>query len=336
MRSSTVTLGLAALLAWTVTAECRAAGRQEVWLINTCRVGGVCCPAIDCSAIDYWRLDGECRWTSADLPTLLAGDDPGMPTTVFIHGMWEDPQQAISMAWQLYQQLKCDAGERSFRLLIWAWPADRQLRRIRADSQLHACRSDTESLLLAQYLDRTKPTVPLNLVGYSFGARVVGGALELLAGGQIAGCCLPQRSTAPRVPVRAMLVGAAMDWDWLLPGHRNGLALSLVERMLVTVNRADPVLKRYPKLYHRRGPQSLGSVGPACPCCLGAEQAKLQLVNVRCSVRHRHDWDHYVGCSGILGLLGEYSFRPQLASATLPPPPTAAAVSLSENDLAAD
>jgi hypothetical protein len=125
----------------------------------------------------------------------------------------------------------------------------------------------------------------------------------------VAGQVLPDRSGSPRAaPLRAVLVAAAEDYDWLLPGRAHGLALGQLDRALVTVNGNDPVLKRYPMMYSLGGPQALGYAGPACPSWLGQERHKLELLNVTCSVGNSHSWDCYVASPCVLDRLAWYAF----------------------------
>jgi hypothetical protein len=112
----------------------------------------------------------------------------------------------------------------------------------------------------------------------------------LLSGGQVAGRRLTQHAALKRKPMCAVLVAAAEDAHWLLPGQRAGLALSQVDRMLITVNRCDPVLRWYPLLYRRGGPSALGHTGPAG--CLPGK--KVELLDVSCSVGRFHEWEYYV------------------------------------------
>lgn len=320
MRNATIKTLVVAVLLWIITIEQSEAASREVWLISTHRVCGSCSGTLESQPVRTWRLENECQWISADLPSLLRSDDPTVPTLIFVHGYVVRPDDAIHtgvrMAWPLYSQLCGDAQGRPFRLVVWTWPAEQatrgKFRGLRADVLAKGMRTDTESILLGQLLDRIQPLVPVTLVGDSFGCRIVGGALELLGGGQIDGCGLSRKNTAPRVPVRAMLVAAAMDADWLLPGHRNGVALSQVDQMFITVNHSDPLLRRYPRMY---GADALGFVGPACLGCLGSEQTKLDLLDVTCAVGRDHHWSSYIACSSVLGKLGSYTFRQPRAGA---------------------
>jgi hypothetical protein len=162
---------------------------------------------------------------------------------------------------------------------------------------------------VAWLINRTRPGVPLDLIGFSFGARVVTGSLELLGGGCLAGQVLPDR-TPGHAPIRVMLAAAALDSDWLLPGHRDGLALGQVERMLVSIDPADRALHFYPRLYGRGGPEALGSCGPECPEHLGPQAVKLDLVDVQCEVGKVHDWSNYASAYSLMSRLGWYAFLP--------------------------
>ena len=111
-----------------------------------------------------------------------------------------------------------------------------------------------------------------------------------------------------------MLLAAANDADWLLPGHRDGRALALVERMLVTINAADRVLKHYPRLYGRGGPEAMGATGAYCdPQSGGCD--KIEEIDVACSVGRPHDWNRYVAAPELIERLGWYTFLEAAPSA---------------------
>ena len=299
----------------------------QVWLIST-RGAPRSLPnlavRLDSAAgqIEYWRLQDDCRWLPADGDEFFRGDGGPLPTTIFVHGNRISQNAAISNGRRIRCQIERVAGGRPFRFVIWSWPSDRIRGRARRDARVKACRSDVQGYYLAECLRRVAPDVQVSLVGYSFGARVITGALHLLAGGQVAGRSLAQPTQTPPdaaqqvPPRRAVLVAAALDADWLSSGRRNGLALSQVESLLVTRNSRDPVLKWYPLMYCRGGPQALGFTGPAgCP-----PAEKIELLNLSCSVGRVHDWARYVAAAGLRRRLAWYTFldppEPQPASKT--------------------
>lgn len=265
---------------------------DQIWLLDT---HSACCPALE--AVHYWQLQADRCWAPANLDAFLATDDPRVPTVIVVTGNRATTQDAVNMTWQVYGQLKaCGAG--CVRMVVWAWPAERISRRNRPDVRAKACRSDVEAHLLGLLLSRIDPAVRVSMVGYSFGARIIGGGLHLLAGGALNGYCLPH--PVQRTPMRAVFVAAAIDTDWLLPGRRLGLAMTQLEHLLVTVNGADPGLRFYPLMYGLGGPHAMGYAGPDCCWCLGG---KLELLDVTCSVGRNHAWDGYFCSTWLRGRL---------------------------------
>lgn len=292
---------------------------QPVWLIST-RSAPRCVPAdAEVASLDYWRLIDDEQWSVEDRDAFLAADDPAVPTVFFIHGNRTGRNEAVQAAWHVYRYLREETPDRAFRLVVWSWPADRVAGGNRYDAQVKAARSDVESYYLADCVRRINPDVRLGLVGYSFGARVITGALHLLAGGEVAGYGLGEARRPRRAPIRAVLAAAALDNSWLLPDRRNGMALGQLDQVLVTRNRCDPVLRFYPLMYRLRGPQALGYTGPACPAWLGPEGEKIELLSVDCQVGKAHEWSRYFHALAAGGRLAWYtlvdSAKPDVADA---------------------
>ncbi len=287
------------------------ASSSEVWLVNSrCAPS---CGDLDAgfSQIRYWRLDesSSCgKWQPSDAVAFQIAGRPGVPTTVLLHGNLTDDDWAVQHGNEIYASMKRQSCGGAFRLVVWSWPADRIARRPRADVQLKVCRTDAEAYYLARLLPNLPRGTPVCLIGYSLGARAVGGALQLLSGGSMSG-----RSLAPEVlaawrngpsrPIRAMLLAAAMNFDWLEPSCPEGLAPLAVERILVTQNCSDKVLKWYSHLYGRNGPEAMGFVGPS-----GSADGKLEVVNVACEVGRKHDFNLYQGSAAVSQRLGWYTF----------------------------
>jgi hypothetical protein len=300
-----VAAGLAAFLA---VAVCAADERShDVWLIST-RSAPWSNPVGGEDRIAYWHLDTERNWASAGLDAFLAADDPAVPTCIYIHGNRTGRTSAVREGWSVSQRIKREAPDRALRFVIWSWPAD-QIQGLRRDVQVKAYRSEVQAYYLAHLLSRVDPEVPVSLIGYSFGARTITGALHLLAGGRFAGRQLPEGSApAERTPVRAVLVAAAMNADWLAPGRRNGLAIDRAERILVTRNMADPVLRYYPMMYRARGPEAMGYVGMACRWQLGEDRDKVEVLPVERSVGGNHVLSGYLCAVPVRSRLAWYTF----------------------------
>jgi len=308
-----VAVGLAAFLA---AGACAAAqSPHDIWLIST-RSAPWSNPVGGEDRIVYWHLDADKNWEQTDLDAFLATDDPAVPTCIYIHGNRTTHGGAVREGWSVSQKLKREAPDRPLRFVTWSWPAN-QIRGIRQDVQVKAYRSDVQAYYLAYLLGRMNPEVRVGMIGYSFGARTITGALHLLAGGRFAGRTLPE-GTAPveRTPARAVLVAAAMSAHWLSPGGANGLALSLADRVLVTRNRYDPVLQYYPRMYGRGGPHALGYTGPARSSQLGEQREKVEILPVERYVGSNHALQGYLRSSLVRSRLAWYAF--------LEPPPAEA------------
>jgi pimeloyl-ACP methyl ester carboxylesterase len=283
----------------------------QVWLVNTCSAAG--CGDLDAelSKIAYYRLDesGGCsRWQAGDAAAFQASALPGMPTVVLIHGYGTDEQWAVRHGNTIYCLLKQQACGRPFRLVVWSWPADRAGRRRRPDVQSKVCRSDAESYYMARLLSHLPQGVPLSLIGFSLGGRTATGALQLLAGGAVACRGLPPADLAAwngagLRPMRVMMVAVAMDCNWLEPGCPHGLTPLAVQRMLVTVNGYDHVLKFYSRLYGPHGPEALGYVGS--PTTAGG---KIEAIDVSCQIGRKHEFDRYFESAAVFQRLAWYTF----------------------------
>jgi pimeloyl-ACP methyl ester carboxylesterase len=303
-----VTLGLVMMvLAGTAAAT---DSSNQVWVVDT-RPAPSSQPADDALGMLNYRLLGDdgCQWQTADWEAFSASGDEKLPTAIFIHGNRTGYQSAIKTGLIAYRLLEREAAGQPFRFVVWSWPAERVYRRPRPDFQLKASRSDVQGCYLAQMLGQMDPDVPVTLIGHSYGARTITAAAHVLSGGTLAGWEMPEDDEPHELTqLRAVLVAAAMDNDWLLPGRRHGLALGRLDSVLLTQNWSDPGLRWYPLMTKPRGPMALGRTGSACPSMLGPDGEKLETVNVACSVGKNHDFSYYMRSSAVTSRLAQYTF----------------------------
>lgn len=282
----------------------------EAWLISTRCVASTCPTDVGPERLSYRVSRGACPdWEQSDSEGFFTTTAVDEPLIVFIHGNRTDSCDAIREGWPVYERLLAESGGQPFRFVIWSWPADHVRGGPRQDALVKAARSDGQSLYLAAWLERLPPEVPLTLIGYSFGARVIGGALHLAEGGTLLG--RTQETIVAhhdRRPMRVMLVAAALDCEWLLPGSRNGLAIRSVEQMMVTRNCCDPVLRLYPRMRRNDSSSALGFAGPASPGRLTESGLALEIVPVECQVGRDHSWLTYWRSSAVRSRLASYAF----------------------------
>jgi hypothetical protein len=297
----------------------RPAAASDVWLVSTRAEPH--CGNLDESleGLCYQRWENDCEWSPSDAKAFQSTSDTATPTVVFVPGNRTDAGWAITKGLYTYDSIRACAGDRPFRYVIWSWPADRVCRRTKADTQLKADYSDAEGYYLAQWLNQLPPGVKVSLIGHSFGPRIITGALHLLAGGEVAGRRLPSDiiaawSKGKRNPVRAVLLAAAVDADWLAPNGCHGSALPLVEAMLITRNGCDRVLRFYPRIYGRGGPEALGSIGP---CGIG-DAGNVEVIDVACEVGKVHDWRDYCLAPDVCCRWSQYTFLEDLPTSDPP------------------
>ncbi len=271
--------------------------QDQLWLVSDRGLG--CRVESEADRLRYWRLACQQGWTRASLDELLAAEDRESVTIVFVHGNQIPSCEAFTKGWRAYRTLVSCSDERPVRFVIWSWPSDKVHGAVE-DARAKAARTNLTAYYLAWFVDRLDPDAPLSLWGHSFGSRAITGALHLLGGGAVAGNCL-QRVHAQRLGVQVVLMAAALDNHWLLPGHFHGQALSQTSGLLLVNNGCDRLLKRYHWLYGRRScRRALGYTGLYRGLLPGGEQAKLRQIDACSSVGHQHQFALYLASPGVM------------------------------------
>ncbi len=299
-------------LAFAVSSAVAEEASSHLWLISTRAAPR--CGSID-SAMEhlaYRRLQDDCQWAKSDVAGFLEPSENSLPTTIFVHGYGLREREAVSAGWAVFRRIEFDQPGQPHRFVVFSWPSNRIRGTRFRDLRTKAALCDVQSYYLASCLRDIGPETPVDLIGYSFGARVVTGALHLLAGGQVAGRSLPQINETDRPPVedqpqplrRAVLIAPALDADWLAPGRRNGRALEEVRRVLIALNPRDPAMKWYSLLDRRRRPTALGFSGPIG----GVEPGRVETINVSRSVGRDHDWFRYMRAPALNSRLSRFLF----------------------------
>ncbi|MCA9247926.1 MAG: hypothetical protein KDA42_12445 [Planctomycetales bacterium] len=233
---------------------------DDIWYIDTRGSYASCC-AEGTPHLRVERFLGTCHWAPAEQSEVTSPSARPQGTIVYIHGNRVSSATAKREGLRVYQGLKRHAAaEDGFRFVIFAWPAD-QIHGQLQDVRVKAARTGAASWHLAHFLERMPGDEPVGLMGYSFGARIVTGSLQLLASGQL-GCYVlehngPGRSTG----VRTVLIASALHSHWLNAGQFHGLAVTQMDRLLLLNNSCDFALKRYHAIERCSNPAALGYVG---------------------------------------------------------------------------
>jgi esterase/lipase superfamily enzyme len=268
---------------------------DELWVVNTRRLG---CPS---SCRDFRPQVSQylaTGWTERSVHDLV--EAPPLHTVVYVHGNRFDHADAIQKGFRIYRLLARGEVRPTMRFVIWSWPSERVPGPYR-DVRLKAERADVEGYYLACLIAKLTEETPWSFLGHSFGARVIGGALEAMGSGELWGVELEEDRTQQPALVRVALLAAAIDGDVFLPGRDFSNALAVVERLLVLYNPTDPVLKRYALLDRYRRPRALGAVGMPRVDSRGGVLSDIRQQNVARIVGRSHDDERFYSSPALMG-----------------------------------
>lgn len=299
-RAWSLALFAAALLIAPVAKGSDNVAADSIILVST-RPLGVKCVAEEMSAglrCERLAVDGgQRRWSPTSWTEVAAEFAEPLPTIIYVHGnrvsSGEDKQQGLAF----YRSLANSRPPGRLRYVIWSWPAD-QIRGPAKDYAVKAARTKPVGWQLAWAVNQLPPQSPVTLVGYSYGARIVTGALHLLGGGSMGELKLYRSDNALRPPLRAALVAAALDADWLRPGGYHGLAVGQVESMVLINNQLDPAMRFYHLPVENRHAQALGFAGVRATRSWGDAAGKIRSIDVTNSVGRHHAISEYLSHSG--------------------------------------
>lgn len=256
--------------------------QDDLWFVNTC---GVPCGRLNesharCYTAD--RMTPQRTWQRSSLEQLFAEAADGRPTVFWVHGHRVNTHWAMTSGWWIYNGLvqACPTSPPPIRFVIFKWPSEGGGRPI-PDARHKAGVADQTCYKLAWLLGHMPSHAPQSFVGFSYGTRVIGGAMHLTAGGNYCGYTLDQRYASR---TRVVYWAGAVNYHWMAPGNPNGYAIHATDAMLNLYNCCDPVLRFHPRV---TGADALGMVGmPAS--WLGADAFRFKQRNVCGQVNRLH------------------------------------------------
>jgi esterase/lipase superfamily enzyme len=250
-------IALAVCLMGMAVPAAAACPEEDVWVVSTRRLPGVCALPSHATFDVEQRIAG--RWERTDVTELLA--DPSRPLVIFIHGNRYEPHDAKAQGIALARRLAaCGSSAAAPRTVVFSWPSEQQGRLI-ASSRDNYRRSYADGHYLARLLADVSPEQPVAIIGYSFGGTIAVGAIEDLVEAQDD----PSTSVPAWVgrPGRThlVLVAPACRHDALAPRGPFAAAASGIDRLTLVINSRDLALKMFPHLDPQIGTDALGTVG---------------------------------------------------------------------------
>jgi len=280
--------------------------QDEIWTVSTVHLG---CPRRGELSEPCWRvrryLPGV-GWQTSTATEFFAGQSPDVINTNYVHGYRVEPCETIDRGLYVYRLLtsdSCDCSpcDRVLRHVIWVWPSDksdaggRPIKKVVRDVNLKANRAYVDAYYMGWWLSQFHPHTEVNLMGFSYGSRVILGALDLVGGGTWCGRALPLGGHNPSIRADVFAFAAALPCNALSPGGVDQRAANVIDCLVNVYNPRDPVLKRFSNLVPSDNVCPMGYVGvPA------SARVRYKNVNAARSIGTHHDFMRYVSSPGLM------------------------------------
>lgn len=282
-------------------------GDCDYWIVSSRDCGGTNTSPDAGRCLLYLNRTSEQNLVRERRETFLASVRPDRPVCFVMHGSYNRWRDVMVESRRIHRWLRSAAPELPMQVVFFTWPSDGNMPFIfPVDIAILGRRSSAHGAYLASLISQLPADQRVAIVGHSHGARTAVAAMHLLGGGALEeGPTLPAGSPYPR-QVRAVLVAAAIDHNWLNPGQRYGQALLVPERVLLMRNSRDSTLAIYP-MRKFMGERALGKdgLGQDDRFALGSLGPKV----VELNAAEFADWHH---------AFADFHQRPELAKAMVP------------------
>ncbi len=279
-------------------------GGDEIVVVN---VRSACCSTDPTTLLARTKVTnyvaddaGNVDWVPSDFATFLASTEPSRRTVIWVHGNRIEPSDACYRGLRMYQSLTRCASDSDgpIRFVIFSWPSEQQPGPLR-DFREKAVRTRPVGWQLAYLVNQLPADQPISMIGYSYGARITGGALHLLAGGDL-GCGLSVEGAddVPRPAIPVVFIAAATHAHWFGPNQFHGMAMQRVDSLLMTTDQDDPAMKFYGLVDSGSNATAMGLRGPTC--LTSHDAARVRLVNVTRAVGGTHDLYRYIAVGSFM------------------------------------
>jgi hypothetical protein len=233
---------------------------DRIWLLDVRSLPTDTCNVCFPVRPNVKRVSGSGQVSPSSYDEYLQSIAEGRPTVIYVHGNRMPEEGVVERGLFIFNHC-VTCKDQPVDWAIWSWPSERE-GLLGYDIRTKADRTDAQGLMLADVLRQHAAIASeTTLIGFSFGGRIVTGALHALAGGQLDG------RLAPGDPIkganfRAGLVAPAIGDRWLAAGSQHELATQNLEKISVLFNQRDAILKRYWLIDRVRGQMALGFTGP--------------------------------------------------------------------------
>lgn len=235
---------------------------HRIWLISTRHLTcNVRCCDLSNPDLRVSRLSSEGETSESSMEEYLRSISKSGATVLYTHGNRMQPHQAIFRGLAVSQHALPRVAGGPVDWVIWSWASEKE-GFLTNDVRIKAERTDAQGLYMGWLLRRhAEVGVSTAMIGYSFGGRVVTGALHAAGGGMLSGRKLPE-AALQNLQINAGLVAPAIDSNWMTETGYHSIATKNLNRLTLLYNHRDAVLKRYWLISKVRGQSALGYTGP--------------------------------------------------------------------------
>lgn len=261
---------------------------DELWLVSSRRM---CARSQGVESLDVWKEINE-QWVASSAAEFVAPDAYGFarPVVILVHGNDWSLQKAIKRGHQTYHRSMQRWTDRPpIRFVIWTWPSDKIAGPIR-NVRIKADVADAHSSYLAKFLQNMSAHPNVSLVGFSYGARVVLGALDLLGGGCVDGGRLPMITAS--LELNVTLIAPAIRNDALTTTRSR--AYSQMKSLFIMYNSHDRYLSLYRWTKFDGRQPALGYTGLTSYAGLPESSLRIEQYNASQNVGPQHDYLEYI------------------------------------------
>ncbi|MDR2172169.1 MAG: hypothetical protein LBP59_18645 [Planctomycetaceae bacterium] len=271
---------------------------QDVWMITTETASWTRATESEFGKILYWRLvrsGSRSYWERSDAAAFFVTQNPEVPVLIFSPGYTSTKSDTVEIGLKILSLF--DSGKR-LRMVFWQWPAEKLGCRLLPDIRSKIPVAEANGAYMSMLLKRLKPESKVSVLGFSFGTRLLGDAVEGVGDLKPSG-----------MKINLIYGGAAADRQWLAKNNRNGNVPKIAHKILIFHNPDDFRLKFYPCLYENENNiQSLGSNGAPMKFIDPEYHKKIEMVNLAPYIGFRHRTITLISTKQFQDRINEYFF----------------------------
>jgi hypothetical protein len=290
----------------------------KYWIVSTrcCRQShdkcGVSCRFV-CHAVTH-----DCQCVPVCFEQVIAGQIPGAPTCVMVHGSFTRMKDVWGDSECTYSWLRGACPQVPLNFIYFTWPSEGPFAVLPhspfstpipcVDFGILGRRAELNGFYVADLIGSLPGPTTVSLIGHSLGTRAIASGLHLLGGGTVHGQARWNPADCGH-RIRVILAAAAIEHDWLNPGERYGCALNRAECLLNLRNECDLALALYP-LRRPFSSRALARSGFTSKDQrkLGDHVLQLSELDVTPIIGKGHSWPSYCRQPGIAAAVSPYVF----------------------------